>query len=285
MKMIFKLGIAVAAGIGIGVPIGWFGRKKMAEVQFVETTEEEQEAAMIANGDGDLIPVKKEDIKRPTDIQAAIDGVFAKPDVPTDLKEKVGAEMENEKNREAGMVQMDTQKEQYFKYWKEAEAVADQYDTRSKDLPDDVTKLPEETEQFVEEAAEEYNEDEHFGDGKPNIDAGSMEDWEHWESKSDGAYDCVEIWWFDKDNVLSDEDGNEIENPGKYLGFDVAEQFRMIDERMTGNEDIRIVYNHKQHAIFKLIRRHTSFSRKRGMEEYGSDYDGDDTEDFLRSRY
>lgn len=288
MKGIIKMVAVFAAGLGIGVPIGWFARKKISEVQFVETTEEEQEAAMLANGDGHLIPVDKKAIQRPEDIQKAIDGIFDKPDVPENLGESTKKETENEMHREAGIRQMDTQKEQYWKKWKQdAEEIAEKYDTRSTEMSEDVTELPEETKQFVESLSdEEYDEDEHFGDGRPTIEPASREDWERWESKDDGAYDCVKAYWFDEDDVLSDEDGAELPFSDKFLGFDPKELFNKSEPNSKDDPDVRFVYNHKQKAIFWLIRRHTSFSRKRGMEEFGSDYDGDedDSEDYLRSK-
>ena len=146
--------------------------------------------------------------------------------------------------------------------------------------------MPEDTKKFVEEIGDdgEYNEDEHFGDGRPTIEVTGEEDWDRWSSKDDGAYDCIEVYWFVKDDVLSDEDGAAIPDAGKFLGFDVKDIF----EKTSGDreEDVRYVYNHSQPAIFRLIRKNVSFSRKRGMEEFGSDYDGDedDSEDYLRSR-
>ena len=296
MKKFVGYLIAGAVGLAGGLPLGWLMRKKLGEVQFQEVTEEEQTAEMIKNGDEKFLPVNKAEIKRPEDIQKAIDGLFAKPDVPDNLADSTKKAVENEQNREAGIRQMDTQKVQYFKQWKEeASDPAEKYDTRSDDIAEDSVDLPEDARQFVEEigddgTADPDGEDEHFGDGKPTIELAGPEDWERWESKDNGAYDCVELYWFDEDDVLSDEDGNQIESPMTYLGFDAERMFDGFDaaegERLSGEADTRYVYNHKQHAIFKLNRRHTSFSRKRGMEEYGNDYDGDenDAEEYLRSR-
>lgn len=284
MKKIFVILISAAAGLGVGVPFGWLLRKKVAEVQFVETTEEEQIAAMIANGDEHMIPVNENEIKRPIDIQKAIDGAFARAEVPEDLQATVQKDIDNEKNREAGIRQLDTQKEQYFKHWKEdAQSIAAKYDTTTKDFPDEVADLPDDVKEFIGEG-EEADEDD-MATGRPNIDPTGKEDWDRWTVKPDGAYDCVEVYWFEDDDVLCDEDHEQIENPEKFVGFSVREQFEKTD---GGEEpDVRYIYNHGQRAIFKLIRKHTSFSRKRGMEEFGSDYDedGDDSEDFLRSKF
>lgn len=285
-KMIFAVVATAAVCLPTGFGLGWLFRKKVSEVQFVECTEEEQQAQMIANGDGNLIPVNKDAIERPVDIQQAIDGVFGKADIPEDLKEKVSEQVKREESRESGIRQMDTQKVQYMKMWKqEGEAIAEKYDTRSKE--DDVTELPEDTKKFMDEIGEdEDDEDAHFGDGRPPIEPADEEDWDRWESKQDGAYDCVEVYWFTEDDRLSDDESHELTNPGKFLGFDPRKMFE--NEPDEGEDpDIRYVYNHKQPAIFKLIRRNTSFSRKRGMEEYGSDYDGDedDSEDYIRSRH
>lgn len=281
MKKIFGFLIAGTVGLGAGVPIGWFLRKKLGEVKFQEVTEEEQIKAMVENGDENLILVRKEDISRPEDIQEAIDRAFSRPDMPENLSETTKREVENEMNREAGIRQMDTQRVQYWKKSQDPGDIVAKYDTRSDIVKEDENvDLPKEAQEFIDGITEE--DDEHFGDGRPTIENASEHDWEYWSRKQDGAYDCVEVYWFDEDDILSDEDGQELGNQYTFLGFEARKKFEEAGE----DPDIRYVYNHSQPAIFKLMRRHTSFSRKRGMEEFGSEYGGDDddSDEYLRSR-
>lgn len=285
MKKIFGFLIAGAVGLSAGVPMGWFLRKKFGEVQFQEVTEEEQINAMIANGDEKLIPVRDEEIKRPEDIQKAIDRMFSKPDMPENLGDAAKEEVRNEMNQEAGIRQMDTQAVAYWKKSQDPGDIVAKYDTRSDEIKEESVELPDDAQEFVNGITEE--DDEHFGDGRPTIESASERDWEYWSRKNDGAYDCVEVYWFDEDDILSDDNGNELENPYTFMGFEARKQFEDAEgAKDSGDPDVRYVYNHSHPAIFRLIRRHTSFSRKRGMEEFGSEYDGyeDDADEYLRSR-
>ena len=83
----------------------------------------------------------------------------------------------------------------YFDKWKkEGENPAEQYDTRTEELPADVTELPDETKEFIDDiAGQDEDDDEHFGDGRPTIEPASLNDWNHGESKDDGAYRTVYI--------------------------------------------------------------------------------------------
>lgn len=249
-KLIGYLLTAIAAYAG-GVATGYILRKKTSEVVFEEITEEEQ-AAQIA----------EDEKKEPFDVKRAIDEVF---------------DSTNE-----NPAQQDTQKEELLNKWK-AEAAMVRYDTRSNEEPENAVVADDELENgFDHDFLNEAEQDAKEGVKKPAVEPASMEDWEHWESLQgqnfDAEYDCLEVLWF-QDGVLTHEDGDPIDNPGKYLGFDVEKQFNEIDEDTTGDPDIRIVYNHRKGAIFQIIRQHCDYNRKTGMEEFGSDYGREDEDD------
>lgn len=266
-KVIGYLIVGVVSFAG-GAAAGWIARKKTAEVTFEEVTAEEQ-AAEIAKDMG-------VEIQRPIDIQEAIDRTFG-----------VVKEKPQEVPEESKIIQLDTQKEQYFKQWK-AEETAGKYDTRTKEEPKDVVLSEEEDleegldPEFLNSiAADEYGRRK---DG-PDIEEGSMEDWDHWMGVPDGKYDPVEVWWFDEDNVLTDNEGDPLENPGKYMGFDVGQKFEEISEDTTGDPDIRVVYNHRYNTIYQIIRKHGSYGRKTAMEEYGDEDDEEDRSEWIRARH
>lgn len=252
-----------------GGAAGWLARKKTTEVAFEEISEEEQAKQIAADGE--------DPIKRPIDIQQAINRAFG---VPDDYK---GADTDGDDDipeGEHGIVQLDTQKMQYMKQWK-AEEAADKYDTRTKEVPKNVVTTDEEEDleagfdhEFLEDVTRRDRERRTGAD----IEPATMEDWDHWLGIQDGDYDCVEVWWFDGDNVLTDENGEPLENPGRYMGFDVAQKFEEISEDTTGDPDIRVIYNHPEGAIFQIIRKHGSYDRKTSMEEFGDDGEDDDNE-------
>lgn len=261
MKKIVGYSLVAVLSFGLGAVAGWFTRKKTSEVQFEVTDIQE------------LNPEDSDLVYRPADVNKAIDMHF-QHDTPvmakvTDIQEEDdGLTVHAEP-----VMDVNTQKEQYFKKWKAEEAV-DKYDTRTKEDPEDPVVSEDLEEGFDPDFIGEA-EHEAFKANRPEIEPASMEDWNHWISIQDGDYDCVEVHWFTGDNVLTDEEDKPLGNPGKYMGFDVAEQFRTVSEEMTGDPDIRIVYNHKQDAIFQIIRIPGKYNRKRGMEEFGSEYDGD----------
>ena len=231
-------------GFALGAVSGYMVRKKTTEAAFEEISEEEQAGQILK--DAGLNPI---------DIQANIDTVF----------------MSNQEKME----QLDTQKVSYFKKWKAEEAMS-KYDTTTKNNPDTVVVTTDEDleegidEELLNEMAEEADDQ-----NRPDIEPASMEDWEHWSRMQGGDfdpdYDCVEVLWF-RDGVLTDEDGRPLENPGKYIGFDIPKKFEEIDEETTGDPDVRIVYNHPKGAIYQITRKHCDYNRKLGMEEYGSDF-------------
>ena len=248
--------VALTGFIAGGVA-GWFTRKKTCEVQFEVADIQEDTVAK----DNDLV-------YKPIDVNDTINKIFK----VTDIEEKEnGIEVKAESVSNA----VDTQKEQYFKKWKAEEAM-EKYDTRSKVDPEDPVVSEDLEEGFDQDFLNEAGEENEFAVGRPEIEAGSIEDWNHWSSIQDGLYDCYKVYWFMGDNVLADEKGDPIDNPGKVIGFDVPSKFSEIDEETTGEPDIRIVYNHKDNAIFQLIRRNWSYSLKKGAEEFGGGYSEED---------
>lgn len=241
--------ITGAASFVTGGVVGYLFRKKTAEVTFEEVTEEEQAAAMEADG-------VRPEIKRPEYIQQAIDRTFG-----IEKKESV------EKEDISSGSQVDTQKIQYFKQWKAEESAMENEQKNEEDLEEGIDQ----------ELLDEIASQQPIVHGA-DIEAATLEDWDHWLGTPDGDYDPVEVWWFDEDNVLTDEKGDPLTNPGKYMGFDVATKFAEIDEKTTGDPDIRVIYNHKENAIFQIIRKHGSYDRKTFLEEYGDEEEEDDEE-------
>lgn len=259
MKKIF--GYLIVAGVSFvaGGAAGWFARKKTSEIQFEVVDIQQDEGDGDGDGDAGQNPVSVPPEKVMETVQETIDRRFDGPG-------------EGEKA-------LDTQKEQYFKKWK-ADAAIEQYDTRTKEDPENPVISEEEDleegfdKEFLENAAEEA---EHTA--KTGKEAASIEDWDHWYGISDGDYDALKIYWFIGDNVLTDEDGSPLEKPGKFLGFDVAQKFDEISPETTGDPDIRVIYNHDNGSIFQIIRRQGSYARRKGMEEFGSDYEDDEGQD------
>lgn len=257
----------------IGGLLGWTAHKKTTEVQFEEISPDEQ-AEQIANDIYEEKPQKE--IRRPLDIQQAIDSTFgvypSVPDAPN----------------APTPVQLDTQKEQYFKKWKESE----KYDTRTKEDPENPVISEEEPydpdsgldPDFMNELNQENQAPARRRIAK-DIEEGTIEDWNHWLGVPDGDWEPVEVFWFDEDNVVADDKGEAVENQRTYLGFDPEKIFNEVDEDTTGDPDIRVVFNTHQGAIFQIVRKHTSFERKRGMEEFGDDDDSPYNErEWIQSR-
>lgn len=264
--------IGVLSFIG-GSVAGWFARKKTAEVTFLEVTPEEQAEAMAEDG---YTP----EIMRPLDIQEAIDRTFgiSGREVPANDN---GADTDGDH----GLQQIDTQKERYFQQWK-ADEIARKYDTRTQEAPEQVVTTDEDEDEMEAGLDKELlNEVERWqrGGTGATIEEGTMTDWDRWMGIPDGDYDPVEVWWFDQDDVLTDDHEQPLVNPGKFMGFDVKRKFEEISEETTGDPDIRVIYNHKQHAIFQIIRKHASYGSKSTMEEFGGDREDD--RNWIRSRY
>ena len=155
------------------------------------------------------------------------------------------------------------EKEAYFRLWKESNA--EQYDTRAKEPPDDVVTTED------VDGIEEYLS--HLED----IEPGTMADWMEWMSKPDGEYDTVELFWYDRDNVVCDEEGDPLLDSEKFMGFDIKEEFYLADEESTGDPDIRVIFNHKTKTIYHITRTNSSYAEIKRMEEFGRDgYDDED---------
>lgn len=263
-KLIGYIATALVAFAG-GAAAGYIFRKKTTEAVFEEISEDEQ-LKQIAEGTDD----EEDPITRPKDIQEAIDRHFVAAYNPPET---------------SGVVQIDTQKERYFKQWK-AEEAAEKYDTRTKEDPEHPVASDDEEDDLEAEMDPEFLKEakKELPRSAADIEPATMEDWDHWLGIQDGDYDCIEIWWYDGDNVLTDEHNGPLENPGKFLGFDVEKIFRDTGDETTGDPDIRVVYNHHEGAIFQVIRKHGSYGRIRSMEEFGDDGEDEDEHGWIHSR-
>ena len=160
-------------------------------------------------------------------------------------------------------------KEDYFKRWKTEVPTNDIYDTRSKETPEDAV-----TNGDVEQI-------EDYLSNLEQIEAGTMADWMRHTSTPDGEYDPIEITWYEKDGVICDDHDDPLLNSEKYMGFDIQEEFQLVDPETTGDPDVRVIFNHKTKTIYHITRvNRTSYGRKKRLEEYGLDgYDEDEEED------
>lgn len=278
MKKLFGyLGVAIISFFG-GAAAGWMARKKTAEVQFEEVSAEEQAAQIAA----DLAA------KQPVDVYEAINRTFGLDgkEKPSEAQEKASVKDADGDTDGDSTLMMNTQKEQYFKQWKAEEASVRKYDTRTNEEPKNpvISEEEDDLEAGIDNELVSKIIDGIRIKGGPDIEAGTMDDWDHWLGEPEGQYDPVEVWWFDEDNVLTDEHGEPLENPGKYMGFDVETKFEEISEETTGDPDIRVIYNHKENAIFQIVRKHMSYDRKTAMEEFGDDEE-DEQADWIRTRH
>lgn len=248
MKSAIKYLFVAAVSFVGGVITGYIFKKKTSEITFEEIPEEEQAALVAAS----------EEKQEPINIQKAIDKTF------------------NEEHYEKDI---DTQKVQYFKKWKADEA-ATKYDTTTKEEPENAVvtteevTLDKETEQFLDDIGE-------VEENHPDVEPASIEDWEYWEKQQgntfDAEYDCEEILYY-RDNVITDESGNPISNPGKKLGFDVPYVFENIDDETTGDPNVRVVINHPNGVIYRIVHKNCDYVRGKLAEEYGSEYDDGENE-------
>lgn len=163
----------------------------------------------------------------------------------------------------------ETSKEAYFKRWQEEKEAASKYDTRSKETPENPEITKTEDEKITKFLKEDLKE----------IEPASIDDWHQWLNlMPDGEYDAVELYWYPADDVVCDEFNVPLEDTERFIGFDIAEQFKKIDPETTGDPDVRVVYNHKHHSIFYITRRNSSYNVVKRMEEYGNDNDDEDDE-------
>ena len=261
------VGVAVASFLG-GTRFGiWLQKKK--EVKFEVCTEEELDQAVSEESEQvEKIP----EITRPVDIQKMIDRTF---------EHSSDAERDTDGDSN-GLVQMDTQKEQYFQRWK-AEEIADRYDTRTKDISYSEEGFDE---SFINEISQpEDQESETAAAGNGVIfEPATIEDWDKWAGVQDGTYDAIQVYWYDEDNVLTDDQHEPVENPEVWVGPDIESYFNTISIDTTDDPDVRVIYNHPKKVIYQISRIHANYGQKKKLEEFGSD-DGDDRDDYIRSRY
>ena len=158
------------------------------------------------------------------------------------------------------------EKEIYFRRWKETPA--DIYDTRS--------ESPEEVETVDTEGIEDYL------DKIDGIEPGTMADWMMVvdENGEYGEYDPIELIWYEKDNIITDEDGDQLDESDKYMGFDIKDEWVLADQDTTGDPNVRIIFNHKTKTVYHITRvSKISYSRLRRKEEFEDDDYRDEEED------
>ena len=258
MKKIIGYLIVAAASFTGGAFLGYYVRKKSAEAAFEEISEEEQAEQYLAD--------QEEKIQRPVDIQAAINRTFGLPDNYT-----AESDIPHE---ESNLVQINTQKIQYMNRRK-AEEAADKYDTRTKEDPRNPVVSDEEEDP-------EKDIDPEFIKVCSGVEEATADDWDHWIGIQDGDYDCVEMWWYEAENVLTDEKDRRIKNPAGYLGFSVPNIFREPAAGINADPDVRDMYNHDEGVIFQIVRKHESFGRQEVPEEMEEDEDDDREDDYDR---
>lgn len=226
MKFCVKMLLTGLGAFGAGFAAGYFVRKKTTEIEIEEITEEElEELTKGLDGEG-----SKEQEDESDDIFVST----VNPEVHLEQEEK----------------------EAYFRQWKEKTS---DYDTRSKDIPENVV-----TEDV--EGIEEYL------DHLEGISPGTMADWMRCMEAPDGEYDTVELLWYDHDNVVTDTEGEPLIDSEKFMGFDVKDEFYLIDPDTTGDPDVRIIFNHKTKSVFHITRvSSTSYAEMKRMEEFGED--------------
>ena len=169
------------------------------------------------------------------------------------------------------------QKIAYFKQWKAEEAL-DKYSTITSEEPKDVVTEVEDLpdSDFIQS----IEEDIQANASRPEIEAGTIEDWNHWLGIKEGGYDAIEIRWYEHDNMICDDKDEVLERPEKFIGFDIRRQFEQISPDTSGDPDVRIIINHRYRAIYHVTRIFGSWSAKKQTEEFGGEIlDGDDDED------
>ena len=63
------------------------------------------------------------------------------------------------------------------------------------------------------------------------------------------------------------------------MGFNVSDQFKLVDPETTGDDDVRIIFNHKTKSIYCINRvQHAAYSQLARLKELGHDTDDEDDE-------
>ena len=190
--------------------------------------------------------------------------------------EKLTEEMKEKEPKEENTIELAPvpadEKEAYFKRWKEEGSTPD-YDTRTKDSPDDVVVASDVTD-------EDLNSIEDYLHNLKDVEAGTMADWLRYVQSPEGEYDTVELIWYEKDDVVCDEDDEPLEDSEKFMGFDVNEQFQLVDPETTGDENVRVIFNHKTKSLYYITRvPGTAYSQMAKVREMSSrEYDDEDDE-------
>ena len=151
------------------------------------------------------------------------------------------------------------EKEAYFKRWKE-EDPGSAYDTRTAESPEDVEVTDEDL-----NSISDYLKDLSY------VEAGTMQDWVKYLTSPEGEYDTIELNWYEGDGVITDENDEPLEDSESYMGFDVSEQFQLVDPETTGDENVRIIFNHKTKSLYYINRiPHSAYSQMKRITELGN---------------
>lgn len=250
---------------GAGFAAGYFIRKR-SEVSFEVVSEEElnkyaaQDAQNASESHSDF------------SAEEEINKVFSGSEGASEAKEG--------HSKEAGEGIGEGQKIAYFRQWK-AEDAKEKY-TRSSEEPEDAVITVEED--LDPDFLQGIEEDIRNGIDRPEIEPGTMEDWNHWSGIKDGQYSPIEILWYEEDNIICDDKDQEMDRPEKFIGFDIRKQFEQIPENTTGDPDVRILINHRYDAIYHVTRIFGSWAKKKKMEEFGGELE-DDEEDDIYDRF
>lgn len=259
MKTIVKFGLAVAGGFAIGAPAGYFFAKSR-EAQFEVTTEEDQ----LAYAQEDM--AKRGEDKEPVDAKKEIDNLFNKG--------------EDAKEEGAAAKALNTQK---IEYWKRYQEGGGKYDRHSQlaegeeviySDPEEVAE-PELDPGFREVIEDGGDDDEgEVIENLPGIEESTLQEYYHWCSIADGEYDTISVTYYEPDDTLVDESGDEpekIENPMRFLGFDPKIMFAKRKPGADDDPDAIYIKNNTFKTVYEVIREKTSYAVKERINNYGSD--------------
>lgn len=244
MSWIKYVAVGVAS-FAAGIATGYFIRKK-TEVQFEEISQEEMDELSKDIGfDQD----EKEESEEPKESKES-----EKTEESKDIEEK----------KESKPKAIDTQKEQYFKYWKGNNT--SKYDTRTSEEPEDPVISDD---GLDEEFINEINED----DNLPDVEFSDLDEFiKYAQLDGDGEYDAFTMYWYSKDDVTLDVDEELIDDPSMF-GFDIATMFQKHESEHASEDDydpnMMFVKENNSKTIYQIIRRRASYSKMKEQEEYG----------------
>ena len=255
MKNVVRILIDVAA-FGAGVAVGYFAKKR-SEMKIEEVSEEE------------MRDIVKRDMRnapqKPSEPQEAHSWVDVEEEINKIFKTKEEAIEAHEEGIGNG------QKIAYFKKWK-----AEDYDTRTKEEPEDVVVSEEEDQEVPDGVPERdiFN--------LPEIEPATMADWYHWLGKQDGQYDPIELYWYDRDDVLTDAKEMVVERSEIFVGFDIGDIFNKEAPDDSKDDNVRILFNNRHGLIYHITRINGSWNLKKKAEEFGSEEDDNEEDDYER---